>query len=81
MSYSTNAAPESVMYFDVARGRFSNFDVPPVNPVLRYASPWGIGFEGILKVPDTPYFRAFNTNIHQNFRLGNSRTVDNAKDD
>jgi hypothetical protein len=81
MSYSTNVAPESVVYIDVVTGRFSNFDVPPSNPLVRYARPWRFAFEGILKIPNTPAFLGFSANIHQNFGLGNSTTVDDAKDD
>jgi hypothetical protein len=32
-------------------------------------------------VPNTPFILGFSANIHQNFGLGNSTTVDNAKDD
>lgn len=81
MSVSTNIAPENIMYIDVVSGRFSNFDVSPANPADRYNRPWRFGFEGILKVPNTPFILGFSANIHQNFGLGNSTTVDNAKDD
>ncbi len=81
MSYSPGVAPDNVMYIDVVSGRFSNFDVTPTNPDIRYARPYRFGFEGILKVPNTPFFLGFSANIHQNFGLGNSTTVDNAKDD
>jgi hypothetical protein len=80
MSYSPSVAPENVMYFDVVSGRFSNFDVPPIDPTMRYARPYRFGFEGLLKVPGTPFFLGFGANIHQNFGLGDSKTVDNAKD-
>jgi hypothetical protein len=33
----------------------------------------------IMKFPGTPFFLGFSANIHQNFGLGNSTTVDNAK--
>jgi hypothetical protein len=81
MSYSTAVAPESIMYMDVVAGRYSNFDVSPTDPTLRYARPYRFGFEGILKVPSTPFFLGFSANIHQNFGLGDSKTVNNAKDD
>jgi hypothetical protein len=81
MSVSTNIAPENIMYIDVVSGRFSNFDVSPVNPADRFNRPWRFGFEGFLKVPNTPFILGFSANIHQNFGLGNSTTVDNAKDD
>jgi hypothetical protein len=76
MSYSTNVAPDTIAYFDVVSGRFSNFDVP--NVLNR---PWRFGFEGIMKVPNTPFILGFSANVHQNFGLGHSTTVDNAKDD
>ncbi len=81
MSYSTDVAPESIMYFDAVSGRFSNFDVPPASPDLRYNRPWRFGFEGIMKVPNTPFILGFSANIHQNFGLGNSHTVGDGRDD
>ncbi|HLN00404.1 MAG TPA: hypothetical protein VK335_14040 [Bryobacteraceae bacterium] len=79
MSYSTDVAPELESYVDVVTGRFSNFDISPPDGV-RYARPWRIGVEGFLKVPMTPFILGFGANIHQNFGLFNSKTVDNAKD-
>ncbi len=79
MSYSTDVAPELESYVDIVTGRYSNFDISPPDGV-RYARPWRIGVEGFLKVPTTPFILGFAANIHQNFGLFNSKTVDNAKD-
>jgi len=79
MSSSTNVAPELEDYVDVVMGRYSNFDVSPLTGI-RYARPWRVGIEGYLKVPTTPFLLGFGANIHQNFGLSNSKTVDNARD-
>ena len=76
LNYSKNVVSESILYFDVVSGRFSNFDVAPVTN-----RPWRFGFEGVFRVPATPITLGFSANIHQNFGLGNSMTVDPAKDD
>ncbi len=81
MNHSSSVAPENIMYIDVLAGRYSNFDVPPLDPAARYARPWRFAFEGIMKVPGSPFFLGFGANVHQNFGLGNSTTVDHAKDD
>jgi len=36
---------------------------------------------GLLKLPLKPFFIGFSANIHQNFGLGNSTTVDHVRDD
>ena len=77
---SKDVAPETVSYIDVVSGKYSNFDFNP-NPDTRYSRPWRFAFEGLLKLPATPFFLGFSANVHQNFGLGNSTTVDHARDD
>lgn len=79
MSFSPEVAPEMESYIDVVTGRFSNFDISPTDG-SRYARPWRIGIEGVLQVPTTPFILGFGANIHQNFGLFGSKTVDHAKD-
>lgn len=61
-------------------GRYANFDFNP-DPTKRYNRPWRFAFEGLLKVPTTPFFLGFSANVHQNFGLGNSTSVDQTRDD
>ncbi len=79
MSYSTDVSPDLESYVDIVTGRYSNFDVSPTDG-SRFSRPWRIGLEGVLKIPTTPFILGFGANIHQNFGLFNSKTVDNAKD-
>ena len=85
MSYSTDVAPELLSYFDVITGRFDNFDSPPTtsdaSAAMAYHRPWRIAIEGILKIPMTPFVLGFSANVHQNFGLNHSTTIDDAKDD
>jgi hypothetical protein len=80
LTNTPDIAPELESYIDVMCGRYSNFDFNP-DPAQRYSRPWRFAFEGLLKVPTTPFFLGFSANVHQNFGLGNSTSVDQVKDD
>lgn len=86
LSYSHDVAPDLISYFDVMMGRYSQFD----NNILPYGAdpatyrfhrPWRFAFEGAFKIPTLPFMVGVSANVHQNFGLGKSDTVNNAKDD
>jgi hypothetical protein len=86
LSYSHDVAPDLVSYVDVVSGRFSQFD----NNVLPYGAdpaayrfhrPWRFALEGAFKIPTLPFVIGVSANVHQNFGLGKSDSVANARDD
>ncbi len=80
---TSDTSPETLSYIDVLTGRYSNFDNNPypLDFTYRYSRPWRFNVEGLLRLPSTPFYMGFSANVHQNFGLGNSKTVDNARDD
>jgi hypothetical protein len=74
--WDTNSAPELVSYVDVTTGRFGNFEgfrdltventgassTTGADYFLRLR-PWRYSFEGLLKIPHSPFVVGFNANI------------------
>jgi hypothetical protein len=59
--FAASRAPEQLSYLDLTVGRWSNFEAFSPNAAYR---PWRYGFEGILKIPNTPLILGLNANVN-----------------
>jgi len=74
--WDTSTAPQMVSYVDITTGKFGNFEAfrdltiettgasstSGADQFLRFR-PWRYSFEGLLKVPPSPFVIGFNANI------------------
>ncbi|MBV9504174.1 MAG: hypothetical protein JO323_04125, partial [Acidobacteriia bacterium] len=59
--FTASRAPEQLSYLDLTVGRWSNFEAFGGSATYR---PWRYGFEGILKIPNTPLILGLNANVN-----------------
>jgi hypothetical protein len=62
---SSSAAPQIVSYIDMTVGRYGDFEAFRTIAPLEFLSvrPWRYSFEGMLKLPHSPFVLGFDANI------------------